>query len=49
MSHAKACLTSAGRLRLAQLVVGKNWPLRRATERWNARLRREAVGRPLPV
>ncbi|HEY7044443.1 MAG TPA: IS481 family transposase [Nocardioidaceae bacterium] len=35
MSHANACLTAAGRLRLAQLVVDKNWTLRRAAERWN--------------
>ena len=35
MSHANAQLTPAGRLRLAQLVVDKDWPLRRAAERWN--------------
>lgn len=35
MSHANAQLTPAGRLRLAQLVVDKGWPLRRAAERWN--------------
>jgi transposase InsO family protein len=35
VSHANACLTPNGRLRLAQLVVDKNWPLRRAAERWN--------------
>ncbi|MDT9595411.1 leucine zipper domain-containing protein, partial [Nocardioides zeae] len=35
MSHANACLTPAGRLRLARLVVEKGWPLRRAAERWN--------------
>ena len=35
MSHANACLTPAGRLRLAQLVVDKGWTLRRAAERWN--------------
>ena len=35
MSHANAQLTPAGRLRLAQLVVDKKWPLRRAAERWN--------------
>ena len=35
MSHANACLTPAGRLRLAELVVDQGWPLRRAAERWN--------------
>jgi len=35
VSHANAQLTPAGRLRLAQLVVDKKWPLRRAAERWN--------------
>lgn len=35
MSHANACLTPNGRLRLAQLIVDKGWPLRRAAERWN--------------
>lgn len=35
MSHANAQLTPAGRLRLAQLVVDRGWPLRRAAERWN--------------
>ena len=35
MSHANACLTPAGRLRLAQLVVDKGWTRRRAAERWN--------------
>lgn len=35
VSHANAQLTPAGRLRLAQLVVDKGWPLRRAAERWN--------------
>lgn len=35
MSHANACLTPNGRLRLAQLIVDKRWPLRRAAERWN--------------
>lgn len=35
MSHANAQLTPGGRLRLAQLVVDKGWPLRRAAERWN--------------
>ena len=35
MSHANACLTPTGRLRLAQLVVDKGWTLRRAAERWN--------------
>jgi len=35
MSHANACLTPLGRLRLAQLIVDKGWPLRRAAERWN--------------
>ena len=35
MSHANACLTPNGRLRLAQLVVDKGWTLRRAAERWN--------------
>jgi transposase InsO family protein len=35
VSHANACLTPAGRLRLAQLVVDKGWSLRRAAERWN--------------
>ena len=35
MSHANACLTPAGRLRLAQLVVDQGWSLRRAAERWN--------------
>ena len=35
MSHANACLTPAGRLRLAQLVVEKGWSLRRVAERWN--------------
>ena len=35
MSHANAQLTPAGRLRLAKLVVDKNWTLRRAAERWN--------------
>ena len=35
MSHANACLTPAGRLRLAQLIVDDGWPLRRAAERWN--------------
>jgi transposase InsO family protein len=35
VSHANACLTPNGRLRLAQLVVDKGWPLRRAAERWN--------------
>lgn len=35
MSHANAQLTPAGRLRLARLVVEKNWTLRRAAERWN--------------
>ena len=35
MSHANACLTPAGRLRLAQLVVEQGWTLRRAAERWN--------------
>jgi hypothetical protein len=35
LSHANACLTPAGRLRLAQLVVDKGWTLRRAAERWN--------------
>ena len=35
MSHANAQLTPAGRLRLARLIVEKNWTLRRAAERWN--------------
>ena len=35
MPHANAVLTSAGRLRLAQLVVDKGWTLARAPERWN--------------
>jgi transposase InsO family protein len=35
VSHANAQLTPAGRLRLAQLIVEKGWPLRRAAERWN--------------
>jgi transposase len=35
VSHANACLTPAGRLRLAQLIVDQGWPLRRAAERWN--------------
>ena len=35
MSHANACLTPAGRLRLARLIVDQGWPLRRAAERWN--------------
>jgi transposase len=35
VSHANACLTANGRLRLAQLIVDKGWPLRRAAERWN--------------
>lgn len=35
MTHANAQLTPAGRLRLAQLVVDRGWPLRRAAERWN--------------
>jgi transposase InsO family protein len=35
VSHANAQLTPAGRLRLAKLVVEKNWTLRRAAERWN--------------
>jgi len=35
VSYANAQLTPAGRLRLAQLVVDKGWPLRRAAERWN--------------
>jgi transposase InsO family protein len=35
VSHANACLTPAGRLRLARLVVDKGWTLRRAAERWN--------------
>ncbi len=35
VSHANACLTPGGRLRLAQLIVDKHWPLRRAAERWN--------------
>jgi transposase InsO family protein len=35
VSHANAQLTPAGRLRLAKLVVDKNWTLRRAAERWN--------------
>ena len=35
MTHANAELTPAGRLRLAQLVVDKEWTLRRAAERWN--------------
>jgi transposase InsO family protein len=35
VSHANACLTPAGRLRLAQLVVDKGWTLARAAERWN--------------
>jgi transposase InsO family protein len=34
VSHANACLTPAGRLRLAQLVVDQGWTLRRAAERW---------------
>jgi transposase InsO family protein len=35
VSHANACLTPNGRLRLAQLIVDKGWSLRRAAERWN--------------
>jgi transposase InsO family protein len=35
VSHANAQLTPNGRLRLAQLIVDKGWPLRRAAERWN--------------
>jgi transposase InsO family protein len=35
VSHANACLTPNGRLRLAQLVVDKGWTLVRAAERWN--------------
>ena len=35
MSHRNACLTPAGRRRLAQLIVDQGWPLRRAAERWN--------------
>jgi transposase InsO family protein len=35
VSHANACLTPAGRLRLAKLIVDQGWPLRRAAERWN--------------
>jgi transposase InsO family protein len=35
VSHANAQLTPTGRLRLAQLVVDKGWPLRRAADRWN--------------
>lgn len=35
MSHANACLTPNGRLRLAQLVVDQGWTQARAAERWN--------------
>ena len=35
MSHANACLTPNGRLRLAQLVVDHGWTQARAAERWN--------------
>jgi transposase-like protein len=35
MTHANACLTPAGRLRLARLVVDQGWSLRLAAQRWN--------------
>ena len=35
MSHANATLTSAGRLRLARLVVDKGWSYARAAERFS--------------
>ncbi|GAA15164.1 IS481 family transposase, partial [Gordonia alkanivorans] len=35
MTHRNAFLTERGRLALAQCVVDKNWPLRRAAERFN--------------
>jgi transposase InsO family protein len=35
VSHANACLTPNGRLRLAQLVVDQGWTQARAAERWN--------------
>ncbi|CAG7571695.1 transposase IS481 family protein [Barrientosiimonas humi] len=35
MSHANACLTPTGRLRLARCVVEDGWPLRRAADRFN--------------
>jgi transposase InsO family protein len=35
MSHANATLTPTGRLRLAKLVVDKNWPLRQAAGRFS--------------
>jgi transposase InsO family protein len=35
VSHANACLTPNGRLRLAQLVVDDGYTLARAAERWN--------------
>lgn len=35
MSHANAPLSPTGRLRLAELIVDKKWPLRRAAERFN--------------
>lgn len=34
MSHANACLTPRGRLKLARCVVEEGWPLRRAAERF---------------
>ena len=34
MSHANACLTPRGRLKLARCVVEDGWPLRRAAERF---------------
>jgi transposase InsO family protein len=35
VSHANACLSPNGRLRLAQLVVDRGWTQARAAERWN--------------
>jgi hypothetical protein len=35
MSHANATLTPTGRLKMARLVVDKQWPLARAAERFS--------------
>ena len=38
MTHANAPLTPEGRRRLARLVVGDGWPVRRAAERFQVSL-----------
>jgi len=47
VSHANACLSPNGRLRLAQLVVDQGWTQARAAERWNCSITtvRRWVGR----